>query len=96
MQAAKKKRNPSIRTRLRRIVLAPTAALIVLWLIGTVYLSYDAVIRYSYANSTERLLLPSALALTAVMDERSATAAYLDRPQETQETLAAVRADVDR
>ena len=96
MQAAKKKRNPSIRTRLRRIVLAPTAALIVLWLIGTVYLSYDAVIRYSYANSTERLLLPSALALTAVMDERSATAAYLDRPQETRETLAAVRADVDQ
>ncbi|KUP95725.1 sensor histidine kinase [Thermobifida cellulosilytica] len=96
MQAAKKKRDPLIRTRLRRIVLTPTAALIVLWLIVTAYLGYDAALQYSYAQASNRLVLPSAMALNAVMDERSATVAYLDRPEENKEALADVREEVDQ
>ena len=96
MQAAKKKRAPLIKTRLRRIVLAPVSALVVLWLIGSVYLAYGTVVQYAYVQANDRLLLPSALALTAVMDERSVTMAYLDRPRETRETLLDVRADVDQ
>jgi len=96
VQAAKKKRDPLIRTRLRRIVLTPTAALIVLWLIVTAYLGYDAALQYSYAQASNRLVLPSAMALNAVMDERSATVAYLDRPEENKEALADVREEVDQ
>src|SRR5690606_30869796 len=96
VQAAKKKRAPLIKTRLRRIVLAPVSALVVLWLIGSVYLAYGTVVQYAYVQANDRLLLPSALALTAVMDERSVTMAYLDRPRETRETLLDVRADVDQ
>ncbi|MEY9215401.1 nitrate- and nitrite sensing domain-containing protein [Thermobifida halotolerans] len=96
MQAAKKKRDPLIRTRLRRIVLAPTSALIVLWLIISGYLAYGAVVHYGYVQANERLLLPSALALVSVMDERSVSSAYVDSPEENQEQLVLAREDVEQ
>ncbi|TDQ48003.1 sensor histidine kinase [Actinorugispora endophytica] len=97
MQAAKKRRDPSIRSRLRRIVLAPTSALIVLWLIVSGYLAYGAVLQYTVSRGTEQMLIPAALALVSVMDERSATIAHLEHPADegTDGDLEAARADAD-
>ncbi|WP_285761889.1 nitrate- and nitrite sensing domain-containing protein, partial [Nocardiopsis ansamitocini] len=95
MQETKKRRHTSIRSRLRRIVLAPTAALVVLWLIVSGYLAYNAFVQYVVANSSEERMLPSAIALVAVMDERSETIAYLERPDEHRETLREIREEAD-
>ncbi|RCV61997.1 sensor histidine kinase [Marinitenerispora sediminis] len=95
MQAAKQKRDPSIRTRLRRIILVPTAALVALWLVASGYLAYNALLQYMVARGTQDMLTPAAVALTAVMDERSATIAYLEEPSEYEDALRESRGDSD-
>ncbi|RNL84613.1 sensor histidine kinase [Halostreptopolyspora alba] len=95
MQEAKQRRVRSIESRLRGIVLAPIAAVAAIWLMTSGYLAHDAFTQYSVAESNQELLTPTAIALTAVMDERSATAAYLERPEESRETLEAARTEAD-
>ncbi|MFC7327610.1 nitrate- and nitrite sensing domain-containing protein [Marinactinospora rubrisoli] len=95
MQAAKQKRDPNIRTRLRRIILVPTAALVALWLVASSYLAYNALLQYMVAKGTQDMLTPAAVALTAVMDERSFTVAYLEEPAEYEDALREARADSD-
>ncbi|CAM3707370.1 nitrate- and nitrite sensing domain-containing protein [Nocardiopsis rhodophaea] len=95
MQAAKEQRVHGIGTRLRKIVLAPTAALIALWLVVTGYLGYSAVLQYALVQGNRELLTPSAVALTAVMDERSATIAFLEDPDGQREALRKARATSD-
>ncbi|MBB4933814.1 signal transduction histidine kinase [Lipingzhangella halophila] len=95
MQEAKQRRVRSIESRVRRGVLVPIAALVAVWLAVSGYLAYGAFTQYSVANNNDELLTPTAIALTAVMDERSATAAYVERPGESREALEAARAEAD-
>ncbi len=95
MQAAKQRRTPSIRARLRRIVLAPTAALIALWLIISGTLAYNAFFDAALANGNKKYLTPSAVALTTVMQERSVTVAFLEHPEELTGELDEAQAASD-
>ncbi|GAB3208679.1 ATP-binding protein [Marinactinospora endophytica] len=95
MQAADRRKEQSIRTRLHRIVLVPTAALVALWLVVSGYLFYGAAVQYAIVKGNEEMLTPSALALTSLMDERSATLAYLERPAEHTTALQEARAASD-
>ncbi len=96
MQAAKQWRVRSIESRLRRIVLVPMAALVAVWLVVSGYLFYGAATQYALVKGNEEMLTPAAIALAAVMDERSATIAYLERPDETEDALEGARAESDR
>ncbi|WP_344733878.1 sensor histidine kinase, partial [Spinactinospora alkalitolerans] len=96
MQAATKRRDRTIKSRLRRIVLAPTSVLIALWLVVSCYLFYGAALQYAVVKGNEELLTPAAIALTAVMDERSATIAYLEEPERQRDELDEARAASDR
>ncbi|MFD0774963.1 nitrate- and nitrite sensing domain-containing protein, partial [Streptomonospora algeriensis] len=91
MQSAKSKRTTSIRRRSRRAVLLPSAAFIALWLAISGYLGWEAITTSAQAQAAEELSEPAAVSLTAVMDERSQTVAYLERPDETREELAEAR-----
>ncbi|GAA3739654.1 sensor histidine kinase [Salinactinospora qingdaonensis] len=73
------------------IVLVPTSALIVLWLLISGYLTFVTVQQYLTAKAGEEGLAPASRALIAAMDERSATIAYLERPQENRERLNQAR-----
>ncbi|WP_285761678.1 nitrate- and nitrite sensing domain-containing protein, partial [Nocardiopsis ansamitocini] len=95
MPSARTRRNQSIRSRLRRIVLAPTAALVVLWLIVSCYLGYNAALQYAVSRGSYEILVPAAHALVAVMDERSATIAYIEAPAETGDDLNRARETSD-
>ncbi|PSK95369.1 signal transduction histidine kinase [Murinocardiopsis flavida] len=95
MQAAKQRREISIKSRLRRLVLVPTAALVAMWLGISGSLGYNAVMEYALASITEDLLTPSAVSLTDIMDERSATIAYLEEPGEQRDSVARARDSAD-
>ncbi|WP_026123577.1 sensor histidine kinase [Nocardiopsis chromatogenes] len=90
MQEADKRRVPSIRTRLRRIVMTPTAALVAVWLIVSGVLFYNAAMELALSKGNERYLTPSAVALTTVMKERTITVGYLEHPED-----ADLAADLD-
>ncbi|MDA2810880.1 nitrate- and nitrite sensing domain-containing protein [Nocardiopsis sp. RSe5-2] len=87
MQEAEKRRVPSIRTRLRRIVMTPTAALVAVWLVVSGVLFYDAAMELALSKANERYLTPSAVALTTVMKERTITVGYLEHPDELEDEL---------
>ncbi|WP_242677237.1 sensor histidine kinase [Streptomonospora litoralis] len=76
-------------------MLLPSAAFIALWLAISGYLSYEAVEAAGHAEAATELSTPAALSLTAVMDERSQTVAYLERPDETRDELDAARQESD-
>ncbi|MDA2807622.1 sensor histidine kinase [Nocardiopsis suaedae] len=82
MQEAEKRRVPSIRTRLRRIVMTPTAALVAVWLVVSGVLFYNAAMELALSKGNETYLTPSAVALTTVMKERTITVGYLEHPDD--------------
>ncbi|GAA4948863.1 hypothetical protein GCM10023224_36120 [Streptomonospora halophila] len=96
MQSAKSKRTPTIRRRLRRAVLLPSAAFIALWLAISGYLGWEAVETAASAQATSELSTPAAVSLTAVMDERSQTVAYLERPEDARDELVEARQASDK
>lgn len=79
MQPAAHRQDRSLRSRLRTTVMVPTAALVALWLVVSGYLVYGAIVQYSVARGNEELMVPAARVLTDIMNERSATVAYLAR-----------------
>ncbi|GAB3479248.1 sensor histidine kinase [Nocardiopsis coralliicola] len=95
MQEAKQRRTPTIRARLRRIVLAPTGALIAVWLVVSGVLSYNAFIDVALADGNEKYLTPSAIGLATVMEERSVTISYLEGPGENAAALSDAQAASD-
>ncbi|WP_193374790.1 sensor histidine kinase [Nocardiopsis baichengensis] len=95
MQEAEKRRVPSIRTRLRRIVMTPTAALVAVWLVVSGVLFYNAAMELALSKGNERYLTPSAVALTTVMKERTITVGYLEHPEELGDELDEAQAASD-
>ncbi len=95
MQEAQRRRGRSIESRFRRVILVPIAAVTAVWLVVSGYLAYGAVMQYAAVKDNDDLLTPAAIALTAVMDERSETAAYLENPEETEDGLQDARAESD-
>ncbi|WP_420161259.1 nitrate- and nitrite sensing domain-containing protein [Nocardiopsis sp. CNT-189] len=75
--------------------MAPTSALVVLWLGVSGTLFANAAIDVALADGNEKYLTPSAVALTAVMQERSATVGYLEHPDELADDLAEAQEDSD-
>nr|WP_155998670.1 nitrate- and nitrite sensing domain-containing protein [Streptomonospora sp. PA3] len=69
----------------------PSAAFIALWLAISGYLGWDAFLASATAEASNELSTPAAVSLAAVMDERSQTVAYLERPDETRDQLAQAR-----
>ncbi|WP_052809588.1 sensor histidine kinase [Streptomonospora alba] len=72
-------------------MLLPSAAFIALWLAISGYLSWEAFAASAQAQAADELSRPAAVSLTAVMDERSQTVAYLERPDETRQELTEAR-----
>ncbi len=87
MQSAKKRRARSINSRLRRIVLVPTAALVVLWLVLSGYLFSVAGTQKLQGNAMEETLAPAAAGFADVMDERTAAISYVARSEENEKEL---------
>ncbi|TQN32732.1 signal transduction histidine kinase [Haloactinospora alba] len=96
MQAAKQRNTRTISSRLRRIVLTSTATLLALWLVLSGYLFYNAGMELALSQGNEEVLTPAAVALASVMEERSATIAYLEEPDEHEEELGEARAQADK
>ncbi|WP_026127920.1 nitrate- and nitrite sensing domain-containing protein [Nocardiopsis lucentensis] len=84
MQAVQKRRGRTIAARIRSMVMIPTAALVALWLIITFVLAYDAVFQLLRARATHEMVTPAAVGLVHVMEERSATVAYIERPDNAE------------
>ncbi|MBE3000005.1 nitrate- and nitrite sensing domain-containing protein [Nocardiopsis sp. HNM0947] len=97
MQAVPKRRGRSITARIRAMVMIPTSALVALWLILTGVLGTWAVFQLMLANATEDLVTPAAVGLVDAMEERSATIAHLEDPDDPQVTqdLAEARQATD-
>lgn len=97
MQAVPKRRGRSITARIRAMVMIPTSALLALWLILTGVLGTWAVLQLVLANATEDLVTPSAVGLVDAMEERSATIAHIENPDDAQlsQELAESRASTD-
>ncbi len=79
------------------MVMIPTAALVALWLIITFVLAYDAVFQILRSKATDEMVTPAAVGLVRVMEERSATIAYLERPDdaEIEQEMMAARQESD-
>ncbi|WP_017593502.1 sensor histidine kinase [Nocardiopsis potens] len=75
--------------------MAPTSALVVLWLGVSGTLFANAAIDVALADGNEKYLTPSAVALTAVMQERSVTVGYLEHPDELADELTEAQEDSD-
>ncbi|MEU5857325.1 nitrate- and nitrite sensing domain-containing protein [Nocardiopsis dassonvillei] len=84
MQAVPERRGRSITSRIRAMVMIPTTALVVLWLVLTAALAGDAVIQILRANATDELVTPAAVGLVDVMRERSQTIAHIENPGDAQ------------
>ena len=82
MQAVPRKRGRSITARIRAMVMIPVTALVVLWLILTLVLTGDAVIQLLRSKATDEMVIPAAIGLVDVMQERSQTIAYLEHPED--------------
>ncbi|WP_255459412.1 MULTISPECIES: nitrate- and nitrite sensing domain-containing protein [unclassified Nocardiopsis] len=97
MQSVPQRRGRSITARIRAMVMIPTTALVVLWLVLTFVLTGDAVMKLLRAQATEDLVTPAAVGLVDVMQERSVTVAYLEHPEdhELQHRLEDVRESTD-
>ncbi|WP_017616204.1 nitrate- and nitrite sensing domain-containing protein [Nocardiopsis salina] len=97
MQAVPKRRGRSITARIRAMVMIPTSALVALWLILTGVLGTWAAFQLILANATDELVTPAAVGLVDAMEERSATIAYIENPDDAQVTqhLAEARQDTD-
>lgn len=98
MQAVPKRRGRSITARIRAMVMIPTSALFALWLILTGILGTWAGFQLILANATEDLVTPSAVGLVDAMEERSATIAHIENPEDAQlsQELAEARASTDQ
>ena len=98
MQAVPKRRGRSITARIRAMVMIPTSALFALWLILTGVLGTWAGFQLILANATEDLVTPSAVGLVDAMEERSATIAHIENPEDAQlsQELAEARASTDQ
>ncbi|GAA4892859.1 hypothetical protein GCM10023405_09060 [Streptomonospora salina] len=72
-------------------MLLPSAAFIALWLAISGYLGWEAFAASAQAQAADELSTPAAVSLAAVMDERSRTVAYLERPDENREQLVEAR-----
>ena len=97
MQAVPKRRGRSITARIRAMVMIPTSALLALWLVLTGVLGTWAGFQLILANATEDLVTPSAIGLVDAMEERSATIAHIENPEDAQlsQELAEARASTD-
>ncbi|OOC52663.1 MULTISPECIES: nitrate- and nitrite sensing domain-containing protein [Nocardiopsis] len=97
MQAVPKRRRRTITARIRAMVMIPTTALVVLWLILTLALTGDAVMQLIRAKATDDLVTPSAVGLVDAMQERSHTIAFLEHPDdaELERQLAEARNHTD-
>ena len=84
MQAVPQRRGRSITARIRAMVMIPTTALVVLWLILTATLAVDAVYKSLLARATDDLVTPAAVGLVDAMNERSATIAYIENPDDPE------------
>ncbi|WP_461001874.1 nitrate- and nitrite sensing domain-containing protein [Streptomonospora sediminis] len=73
----------------------PAAAFIALWLAVSGYLTVQATQMGMYGHAIHRLSTPAATALVTLVDERSQSVAYLERPDETRAQLQKARADSD-
>lgn len=91
MQAVPKRRGRTITARIRAMVMIPTTALVALWLILTFALTGDAVIQLIRARATDDMVTPAAVGLVDVMQERSQSVAFLERPED--ERLAGALAE---
>ncbi|WP_263363670.1 sensor histidine kinase [Nocardiopsis quinghaiensis] len=97
MQAVPKRRRRTITARIRAMVMIPTTALVVLWLILTFTLTGDAVMQLIRSKATNDLVTPAAVGLVDVMQERSHTIAFLEHPEDTEleQRLAEARESTD-
>ena len=97
MQAVSQRRGHSITARIRAMVMIPTTALVVLWLILTATLAGTAGYQLLLARATDDLVTPAAIGLVDAMNERSATIAYIENPGDPELTqeLAEVRESTD-
>ncbi|ASU56943.1 nitrate- and nitrite sensing domain-containing protein [Nocardiopsis dassonvillei] len=84
MQAVPERRGRSITSRIRAMVMIPTTALVVLWLVLTVALAGDAVVQRLRADATDDLVAPAAIGLVDVMRERTQTVAHIENPGDAQ------------
>ena len=74
------------------MVMIPTSALVVLWLVLTLALGGEAAYALIRAKATDDLVTPSAVGLVNAMAERSATIAYIENPDDADLTQALVEA----
>ena len=92
VQAVPNKRGRTITARIRSMVMIPTSALLVLWLVLTLALGGEAVYALIRAKATDDLVTPSAVGLVNAMSERSATIAYIENPDDADLTQELVEA----
>ncbi|MFI6577165.1 nitrate- and nitrite sensing domain-containing protein [Nocardiopsis sp. NPDC050513] len=97
MQAVQQRRRRTIAARIRSMVMIPTAALLALWLIITFILAWEAMFLILRARATHEMVTPAAVGLVRVMDERSATIAFIERPDDAalEEAMAEAREESD-
>src|SRR5699024_6236302 len=97
VQAVPQRRGRSITARIRAMVMIPTTALVVLWLILTATLAVDAVYKSLLARATDDLVTPAAVGLVDAMNERSATIAHIENPDDPElvQKLAEARESTD-
>lgn len=84
----------SIRTRFRRLVAVPSAVLLTLWLVGSVYTGLSAFAVWAVATAVQQADLPAVQSLTALQAERRDTMRAFSRPGESA-ALAAQRIRTD-
>lgn len=97
MQSVPERRGRSITSRIRAMVMIPTTALVVLWLILTFALSGDAVVQLLRSKATDDLVAPAAIGLVDVMQERSDSIARVEQPEreDIENQLAQARESTD-
>lgn len=92
----RKKRTPSIKWRIRRMVLVPSVLLAVLVLVGGGYLSFQGFYVRAVAASVRQVSIPAVDALTSIEKERRLSMSLLAEPAQSRQPLDTQRQSSDQ